>query len=103
MEWDYVGPTKGIILYLHEECDPVRMEFDRDLYVQEFVKTQFSGPHVHMKVISLLRGLQVFFEDLKVEDEGEYWGTGIRLLCPNTYKGAVKRSRSWRGKSPMPK
>ena len=31
VEWDYVGPTKGIILYLHEDCDPVRLEFDRDL------------------------------------------------------------------------
>ena len=32
-DWDYTGPTKGIILYLHEDCEPVRLEFDRDLYV----------------------------------------------------------------------
>jgi hypothetical protein len=74
-EWDYKGPIKGIILYVHEDCDPVRFEFDRDLYVQEFVKTQFAGVTAHLELISLLRDLQQFFEDLKVEDEGEFWET----------------------------
>ena len=75
-EWDYKGPTKGIILYVDEGCDPVRLEFDRDLYLQEFVKTQFAGVPAHLELIALLRDLQKFFEDLKVEDEGEYWDTG---------------------------
>jgi hypothetical protein len=75
-EWDYKGPTKGIILYVHEDCDPVRLEFDRDLYLQEFVKTQFAGVPAHLELIALLRDLQKFFEGLTVEDEGEYWETG---------------------------
>jgi hypothetical protein len=75
-EWDYEGPTKGILLYLHEDCDTVRLEFDRDLYIQEFVKTQFAGVPAHIELIGLLRDLQEFFEDYKVEDEGEYWETG---------------------------
>jgi hypothetical protein len=33
-EWDYIGPVNGIVIYLHEDCGPVRLEFDRDLYVQ---------------------------------------------------------------------
>jgi len=74
-EWDYKGPTTGIVLYLHEDCDPVRLEFDKDLYVQEFVKTQFAGVAAHLELIELLRDLQQFFEDLRVEDEGEYWDT----------------------------
>jgi hypothetical protein len=41
--WDYKGPTRGITLYIHEDCDPLRLEFDEDLYIQEFVKTQFAG------------------------------------------------------------
>ena len=73
--WDYKGPTKGIVIYLHEDCDPVRLEFDRDLYVQEFVKTQFAGVSVHVELIKLLRDIEQFFEELKVEDEGEYWET----------------------------
>jgi hypothetical protein len=79
-EWDYKGPTKGIILYLHEDCDPVRLEFDRDLYIQEFVKTQFAGVAAHVELIKLLRDLQQFFNDFIVEDEGEYWETGSEVV-----------------------
>jgi hypothetical protein len=75
-EWDYIGPTKGVILYLHEDCEPVRLEFDRDLYVQEWVKIQFAGAPTHLELIKLLRDIQQFFENLKVADEGEYWETG---------------------------
>jgi hypothetical protein len=74
-EWDYKGPTKGIVLYIHEDCDPLRLEFDQDLYIQEFVKTQFAGVRTHVQLIALLREFQVFFAEIKVEDEGEYWET----------------------------
>jgi hypothetical protein len=73
--WDYKGPTKGIVLYIHEDCDPVRLEFDRELYIQEFVKTQFAGVPAHLELIKLLKDFQQFFDELKVEDEGEYWQT----------------------------
>ena len=75
-DWDYVGPVKGIVISIAEDCDPVRLEFDSDLYVQEFTKTQFAGPQVHLKVLELLKALRPFFRDLRVEDEGEYWETG---------------------------
>jgi hypothetical protein len=74
-DWDYVGPVKGIVISIAEDCDPVRLEFDRDLYVQEFAKTQFAGVEAHLKVLELLKALRPFFHDLKV-DEGEYWETG---------------------------
>jgi hypothetical protein len=60
---------------VHEDCEPLRLEFDRDLYVQEWVKTQFAGVPIHLEVIRLLRDLQQFFETFKVADEGEYWET----------------------------
>lgn len=75
-DWDYSGPVKGIAVYLHEDCDPVRLEFDKNLYVQEFTKTQFAGAQVHLKVLELLKALRPFFRDLRVEDEGEYWEIG---------------------------
>src|SRR5882762_7872263 len=68
---DYKGPVKGIVVYLHEDCDPVRLEFDRDLYLQEFTKTQFAGVQIHIDVLKLLKAIQPFFRDLRVEDEGE--------------------------------
>jgi hypothetical protein len=75
-EWNYSGPTKGIVLYPSEDCDPVRLEFDRDLYVQEYTKTQFAGVETHLKVLKLLTALKPFFRSLRVQDEGEYWETG---------------------------
>ena len=53
--WDYVGPTKGILLYLHEDCEPLRLEFDRELCVQEWVKTQFAGVDTHIRLVQILR------------------------------------------------
>jgi hypothetical protein len=72
---DYSGPIKGITISLTEDCDPVRLEFDRDLYVQEFTKTQFAGAATHLKVLEILKAIKPFFQNLKVEDEGEYWET----------------------------
>jgi hypothetical protein len=74
-DWDYTGPTRGLALHPHDECDPLRLEFDRDLYVQEFVKTQFAPVETHVKVVELFRLVAPEFESLQVEDEGEYWET----------------------------
>ena len=74
-DWDYDGPTSGVELLPHERCDPLRLEFDADLYVQEFTKTQFAGPSIHREVIALLRELAPNFATLYVDDEGEYWDT----------------------------
>ena len=79
-DWDYEGPTSGIELLPHTRSDPVRLEFDRDLYIQEFTKTQFAGPTVHQEVVDLLRELAPHFETLSVQDEGEYWETGDAVL-----------------------
>jgi hypothetical protein len=76
--WDYVGPTKGILLYLHEDCEPLRLEFDRELCVQEWVKTQFAGVDTHIRLVQILRDIERFFQTLVVNDEGEYWESGNR-------------------------
>ena len=78
--WDYTGLVKGIIVYMHEDCDPVRLEFDSELYIQEFTKTQFAGLECHVKVIDLLKAIRPFFRELTVEDEGEFWKTNNRAI-----------------------
>jgi hypothetical protein len=95
-EWDYTGPVKGMIVYLHEDCDPIRLEFDRDLYIQEFVKTQFAGVECHLRVIDLLRSIQPLFHELKVEDEGEFWETNDRAILEahlDTVHGMIEEFR----------
>ncbi len=57
-------------------ANPLNLEFDRDLCIREWVKTQFAGAWTYLELIALLRVLQQFFEDFKVEDEGGYWETG---------------------------
>jgi hypothetical protein len=72
---DYTGPTRGIVVYPHENSEPLRLEFDRDLFVQEYIKTQFAPVEAHVKVIRLLKEIAPQFVQLAVDDEGEYWDT----------------------------
>jgi hypothetical protein len=74
--WNYVGPVTGIELQPHCNAEPLRLEFDRDLYFQDWIKTQFAPTDIHVQVCELFRLLDSFFESLKVEDEGEYFETG---------------------------
>jgi hypothetical protein len=54
----------------------VTIHCDRDLYVEEFTKTQFAGVQTHLSVLESLRTIRPFFRHLQVEDEGEFWETG---------------------------
>ncbi len=77
-DWDYVGPTKGIAVQPHENSEPFRLEFDKDLYVQEYTKTQFAPVDIHLGLVELLRLLTPHFAILDVIDEGEFFETGNR-------------------------
>lgn len=71
----YTGPTQGVELWPHDDCDPIRLELGSDLFVQDYVKTQFAGAETHVRVIELLREIQPCFTDLEVFDEAEFWDT----------------------------
>ncbi len=78
---DYKGPVRGIQFQPDENCDPLVLEFDKDLYVQNFCKTQFAGISTHVEVIQLLREIEPYFETFDVTDEGDFWKTSdITLL-----------------------
>ena len=74
----YRGPLNGVVLFPDPMCEPLYFQFGSDLFMQDFVKTQFGGPDVHVSIIEILRKLKPFFSHLKVEDEGDYWSTGNR-------------------------
>jgi hypothetical protein len=44
---DYVGPVSGLKLIPGNDCEPIKLEFDNALYVQEWTKTQFAGAEMH--------------------------------------------------------
>jgi hypothetical protein len=74
-DWDYEGPAKGIKIQPDPNSDPLWLEFDKNNYIQEYCKTQFAGIGVHLKIISLLKEIEPYFNELFVIDEGEYWET----------------------------
>jgi hypothetical protein len=74
-DWDYEGPTKGIQIQPDINSDPLILEFDENVYLQEYCKTQFASVNTHIIVIDLLRKVEPFFKNLAVVDEGEYWET----------------------------
>jgi len=75
-EFSITGPVRGLIVTVHEDCDPIRLEFDKNWLVQEFVKTQFAGTAVHRDVVGFFREIESFFLEFQADDEAEYWETG---------------------------
>lgn len=80
-DFDYEGAVKGIKIQPHENSEPFRLEFDEDLYVQEYTKTQFSPIEIHVDLINFLVKVTPYFNNLEVNDEGEFFDTNdIQLL-----------------------
>ena len=78
---DYVGPVSGLALNPGNDCEPIKLEFDSQLYVQEWTKTQFAGAEMHQTICGFLHAIEPYFETLKVNDEAEFWETGdVELL-----------------------
>ena len=64
---------KGVYLLPHPECEPLSFEFDTDLFMQDFCKTQFAGPAVHAAILDLFRKTENLFEMLDIQDEADGW------------------------------
>jgi len=79
-EKPYTGPLNGIVIRPHPLCDPMFLQFGSDLFLQDFVKTQFAGPDIHIAIVGLLKKLQPSLRSLSVEDEGDYWNTRSRKV-----------------------
>lgn len=75
---DYHGPVRGFRLHPHPESEMVLLLFDEDLYVEQFTKTQFANPQVHVEICALLREIEPYFSKLTVVDDGGYWDTEDR-------------------------
>ncbi len=70
--------VKGIKIKPDENSESLHFEFDDDLHTQTFCKTQFACAETHIFIISFLRKIEPFFENLKVIDEGGYWESNDR-------------------------
>jgi len=87
---------KGIQITPHAGSEPLALFFGRDGHLRSpmtvllsldgalrperawvFIKTQFSNPDTHVRVIGLLKYLKKrYISDLEVSDESQYWDSG---------------------------
>ncbi len=74
-DWNYEGLTSGIEIYPHDNAEALRLEFDSDGYIQEYIKTQFAPIETHIAVVNLLGKIKPYFESLDVVDESDFWET----------------------------
>jgi hypothetical protein len=81
----YEGPTRGLTLMPHLDCEPLAFEFDRDLFMQDYCKTQFAGPETHAQIIDLFRTVEPLFAMLDVQDEAEFWENPSREELVRTF------------------
>ncbi|SCY44375.1 hypothetical protein [Desulfoluna spongiiphila] len=72
---DYKGKVTGVVIDISENCEPIYIQFGEDLFMQDYVKTQFAGAGVHIQIIKLFESIRPHFQELVIFDEGEYWET----------------------------
>jgi hypothetical protein len=65
----------GIVVLLHQKCDPFILKFDNNNYLNQFCKTQCANMKIHILAIDLLKEIEPYFESFTVVDEGDYWPT----------------------------
>lgn len=106
---EYLGPSKGFEVFLHENCEPFRLEFDDNLFIQEFTKTQFAPEEIHKNIVTLLHKITPYFETLEVLDEGEYYETqneevliGHRNRCFELFEEHLAKDASLHGPVKLP-
>lgn len=86
----YEGPMRGIRMHPHPDCEPLTLEFGSDLFCQDYTKTQFAGPGIHRKVVTLLTNLNDLFVDLRILDESEYWTNRDDLALEESFRRSNK-------------
>ena len=70
---DYHGTITGVVIHVTDNCEPVYFQFGDDLFMQDYVKTQYTGAEVHIQIVHLLESLRPLFKRIDVIDEGDYW------------------------------
>ena len=81
--------VRGIVVYPHEMSEPLYLVFGPKRRTKNFVKTQFAGADVHVRLVELLESLKPLFAELEVDDEGEYWSTHDRAKLERHLSSAL--------------
>ena len=71
--WRVQPLDAGLLLDPGNECEAIVLSPGPDGLIADSLKTQFSGPTVHVQVVSLLDRLRPLVASLEVEDDSDYW------------------------------
>lgn len=77
---DYEGRISGVVVRVSDNCEPLYFRFGDDLFMQDYVKTQFAGVDAHIQIVELLKSLRPHFRKLEILDEGDFWDTHDRAV-----------------------
>lgn len=97
---DYEGRITGITIRPGERCEPLHLQFGDDLFMQDFVKTQFAGADTHIAIIELLAALKPHFRSLRIDDEAEYWQTRDRAVLEKHFAAVNKMMEDLKKQKP---
>ncbi len=100
---DYEGPVKGIFIGMEDQCEPLIMQFDENLEIWCFCKTQFAPIEPHIRVVHFFRKIEPLFEEFEVTDEGDYWETGDAKLLQEKIDFLAEKIAQIRALNPNPK
>jgi hypothetical protein len=97
--WPQTNLQNGVALYPHPDCEPIRIEFE-GLRIDQFVKTQFAGAPIHVRVVALLREISPHFSVFEVSDDSEYWETGDEGLLEKAITDCQKAILACQAENP---
>ena len=98
--WKYTRSVKGITVIPSENCDPLNLEFDENLHIDDFCKTQFAGMDIHIKILELLKKIRKNFNIMEIYDESEFLENGDKKLLKNKIAECFLVMEEYKRKNP---
>lgn len=83
LNWDFEiadTPNPRITIFPHPDCEPLTFDPDENGLLENWAKTQFAGPEIHIQILDFLAQLAPYFGNLIVEDEAKYWESRNREI-----------------------
>jgi hypothetical protein len=82
-----LGNARGIVVYPHPMCEPLYLVAGPSGRMKNFVKTQFAGAEVHVKVVEILEVAKANLVSLQLEDESGFADSKDRKKLESELEG----------------
>jgi hypothetical protein len=72
-EIPYTGKLVSFTIETHENCEPLQFQITSEGYFNNWCKTQFAPPEVHIGIVDLFAQVKIKLSELVIQDEGGFW------------------------------